>query len=156
MDFYDILKKRHSTRTFSNKPFDGIIDKAKIAIIQQCKDLGPSAGNLRAYHVYTVTDKENIRKIAEYSSNQMFIADAPVVMIVCSVPDKSTCKYGERGVMYALQDATISATYIQLAAIDEGLSSCWIGAFDGEKIMKLLNMPTGIFPIAVIPIGYET
>ena len=56
--------------------------------------------------------------------------------------------------MYALQDATIAATYAMIAAVDEGLSTVWIGAFDPGKVTAAVGAPPDWIPVAVLPIGY--
>ncbi len=42
--------------------------------------------------------------------------------------------------MYSVQDATIACTFASLAAESLGISSCWVGGFDEEKIAKLLEI----------------
>jgi nitroreductase len=64
-------------------------------------------------------------------------------------------RYGTRGDMYAVQDATILAAYIQLVAVNYGLSTCWVGAFREYRIIKELVLEDNLKPIAVLPIGYS-
>jgi len=56
--------------------------------------------------------------------------------------------------LYALQDATIAATYAMLAAADLGLGSVWIGAFSDEGVWQAIGSPEGSNPVAILPIGY--
>jgi nitroreductase len=41
-----------------------------------------------------------------------------------------------------------------LAAHALGLGACWIGAFDEERVVNILNLPSGVRPIAIVPLGY--
>jgi nitroreductase len=76
-------------------------------------------------------------------------------LVVCADSEKSASRYGERGKsLYALQDATIFASYLQLAIVNAGLASCCVGAFHEERVRKSLNIPKNIKPIAVICMGY--
>ena len=139
MENKEVIKKRHSVREYQKKEvapelIEKIIELAKSA---------PSAGGLQAYEVFIT--KEKITKI-----------DAPVYLVICAWPDKSGTKYGERGQsLYSIQDATIFGTYIQLIAVDMGLATVWIGAFNEERIKKILKISDYLRPIAIIPIGYE-
>ena len=132
MNLSEILIKRHSIRKFKEVevPYEKIKD-----IIELAK-LAPSAGNLQSY------------KIA-------ILEGIPTGLIICADLARSASKYGERGItLYAIQDATIFASYIQLIAIDLGLSSCWVGAFNEEKTRKFLNLPENLWPIIAMYLGY--
>lgn len=138
MNFLDVLEKRRSIRQFQNvKIPDEIINN-----IIELASLAPSAGNLQAFKV--VISKLDL---SSYGS--------PIDLVICASPDESVMKYGERGRdLYSIQDATIFGAYIQLVAIEFGLSSVWVGAFNEEKIKKLLNLDENLRPIVIIPIGY--
>jgi len=151
MEFFETLKARHSVRAYKDKE----IEEDKIYQILEAANSAPSAGNLQSYEIVLIRDKERKKKIAAASYNQNFIAQAPIILVFCANIYKSSTKYGERGEkLYALQDATIACSYAQLAATTLGLASCWIGAFDEEKIKKIINAPAHIKPVAILPIGY--
>lgn len=151
MDFYEVLKKRHSIRTFQDKG----IEKEKLEKIIAAFSLAPSAGNLQAYKVYTVSKKDIREQLAEAALGQDFIAAAPIVLVFCADQQQSASKYGERGAeFYALQDATIAAAYAQLAAAAEGLGSVWVGAFDPFEVSRILDLESYSVPVAILPIGY--
>lgn len=152
MDFEKVVKSRHSIRSFRKKE----IEREKIEKILELANLSPSAGNLQARRVVIVKDLQKKIKLADACLEQTFIAEAPVVFVILADLEESEKKYGERGrKLYALQDATIFAAYLQLAATFLGLDSCWIGAFIEREIQKLLEIPSNLIPIAVIPVGYR-
>jgi len=151
MDFYDVLKKRHSVRAFQDKE----IEKEKLEKIAAAFSLAPSAGNLQAYTVYLVKKQETKKELAEAALGQDFISQAPVTLVFCADQQQSAVKYGERGAeLYAVQDATIAAAYAQLAAAAEGLGSVWVGAFDALEVSRILNLEPYHVPVAIIPLGY--
>ncbi|MEM5773258.1 MAG: nitroreductase family protein [Candidatus Aenigmatarchaeota archaeon] len=151
MEFFDVLKKRHSVRAFSPRP----IEESKIKQILEAVNSSPSAGNLQAYEIFLVQDENKKRELALASFAQSFVAEAPVVLVFCANPERSGKKYGKRGKsLYSIQDATIAAAYAQLASTALGLASCWVGAFDDEEVLKVLGKPEGLQPVAIIPIGY--
>jgi len=153
MEFFEVLKIRHSCRAYEERE----IENEKIYRILEAANSAPSAGNLQSYEIVLVRNGERKRKIAEASYNQIFIAQAPIVLIFCSNLYRAATKYGERGKeLYAVQDATIACAYAQLAATALGLASCWIGAFDESKIREIINAPLHIRPVAILPIGYAS
>lgn len=147
MDFEEVVRKRQSIRRFEEKE----IPEEKIRNILELANLSPSAGNLQARKVFLIKDKETKERI---TSGRDFISEAGVVLVVCADQNESA-EYGEWGrELYSIQDATIFTSYLQLAATSLGLASCWVGAFDEEEIKRILNIPEGLKPIAILPIGY--
>jgi len=93
--------------------------------------------------------------LARAAFDQAFIAQAPIVLVFCTNAARSAERYGERGVrLYALQDATIAATFAMLATHDLGLATCWIGAFDDDAVHTVIKAPPQHIPVAMLPIGY--
>ena len=43
---------------------------------------------------------------------------------------------------------------MMLLGQEEGLGTCWVGAFDEKEVSKILNLPDNLHPIAIIPVGY--
>lgn len=153
MLFNKVVRKRQSVRSYLKKKVsDNLIKK-----ILELANLSPSAGNLQARRVIVVQNEELRKKLIAVSSGfSRFSTEPPVIFVICSVPDESAAKYGSRGKnLYALQDATIFASYLQLAATSLSLASCWIGNFDEKKVLKILKLPKNFRPVAIIPVGYS-
>ena len=152
MDFSDILSflsGRSSVREYESGP----IPEEEIEYILDCASTAPSAGNIEAWDVVVVTDEETRAALAEAAFDQAHIEQAPVILAVCSNYVRSMSRYGERGILYALEDATIACTYMMLAAHARNLQSCWTGAFDDEAVREVLGLPQHIRPIALLAIG---
>ena len=151
MEFFEIVQNRRSIRAFTSDP----IEPAKLQNILQAVNLAPSAGNLQAYEVYQVTQPSVKDALAQAAFMQMFMAQAPVVLIFCANPSRSAERYAERGVnLYSVQDATIACTIAALAVTDQGLGSVWVGAFDPGAVRKAASIPDDLVPVAMLPIGY--
>jgi nitroreductase len=87
---------------------------------------------------------------------QHWATATPVVIVVCVDPRPCAARYGDRGeFLYALQDTAAAAENILLAAVDRGLASCWIGAFDEDAVREAIDLPKPIAPVAILPIGYS-
>jgi len=120
----------------------------------EAAETAPSAGNLRARR-YFVVIKQEIRKVLAISAyGQSQVENAPVLIVICSDIERSRRRYGDRGNLYSIQDATVAAMCLLLKAYDFGLGACWIGAFDEEIIRETLDLGTSIVPIAMISIGW--
>ena len=113
-----------------------------------------SAGNLQARDFIVVRDPNMKHELAQAAYGQFFIAMAPVVLVGCANMARSRIAYGQRAELYALQDTTIAASYIQLAAEALGVATCWIGAFDEKRVSISLKIPLDIRPVLMLPIGY--
>lgn len=151
MELIEAIKTRRSVRGFTNKP----INDDTIKHIIEMGNLAPSAGNLQPRDFVVVKD-ENIKKqLAQAALNQNFIIQAPVVIVVCANMKRVT-PYGNRGYeLYCLQDTAASIQNMLLAVVDQGLSSCWVGAFNENEVVDALDLPSYVRPVAILPIGYS-
>jgi len=147
----EIFYNRVSVRRYKPDPVpDDLITKILEAAFQS-----PSAGNIQPWHVYVVKDKGLKERIATCALNQSFIMEAPVVFVVCAIPEKSASVYGKRGEqLYCIQDTAAVTMSILLASTALGLGSCWVGAFDEHLLRATLQTPKGFIPVAIVPIGY--
>lgn len=151
MDFYELIKKRHSVREFQDKP----VEKEKLKRILQAAGRAPSAGNLQAYKIYSVHSKEAKDALVGACSYQEFLSQAPTVLVFCADQKQSESKYEKRGFeLYSVQDATIACAYAQLAAEAEGLGSVWVGGFDPLEVSRITQAMPFEVPVAILPIGY--
>jgi nitroreductase len=151
MELSDVLNTRRSIRAFTSQQ----VEQAKLRQILEAGNSAPSAGNLQAYEVYVVTDPQQRKALARAALDQEFLASAPVVLAFCANPARNMGRYGERGRrLYALQDATIACTYAMLTATDLGLATVWVGAFNDDAVSKVLRLPVGLLPVAMLPVGY--
>jgi nitroreductase len=151
MEFFETVHARQSVRAYQAKP----VEATQLEAILSAANQSPSAGNAQGYEVLVVRNAPTIRSLAKASFSQMFIAQAPIVLVFCADPARSGAKYGERGdQLYCVQDATVATAYAQLAATALGLATCWIGAFDPEEVEKVLGLRADLRPIAMLPVGW--
>lgn len=148
-DFHAFLTGRSSVRDFTGEP----VAEEELDFILKCTGTAPSAGNLEAWDVIVVTDEEVREALSEVAFNQEHIQQAPLILVVCSNYVRSMSRYGERGILYALEDATIACTYMMLAARARGLDSCWTGAFDDDGVREVLELPQHLRPVALLVVG---
>lgn len=145
-----LLFERVSVRKFKSDD----VGEETVKLLLEAGNAAPSAGNLQARDFIVVRDPERKLKLAKAALNQMFIAEVPVVVVVCANYPRSMRVYGERGKLYAEQDATAAVENILLAVTALGLGAVWVGAFDEEKVSKILELPNYVRPMAIIPVGH--
>jgi nitroreductase len=151
MEFDEVVKKRHSVRSYTAQiPADSNIVK-----ILKAADLAPSAGGLKSRKVFVVRDQRIRRELANAAHHQEFVAQAPIVLVFCADLDM-IATYGRRGSdLYCIQDTSAAIENALLKAVDLGLGACWVGAFEEEKILEICRLPTSLRPVALVTIGYE-
>ncbi|MDK2975294.1 MAG: reductase [Methanofollis sp.] len=152
-EFLAFLEARQSVREYNA---DEDVSDEEIAAIMEAASSAPSAGNMEAWDVVVVRSEDQREALAGAAYGQEHIAAAPVVCVVCSNYVRSMSRYGERGILYALEDATIACTYMMLAAHALRLHSCWAGAFDEDAVREVIGIPGHIRPVALLAVGRGT
>jgi nitroreductase len=150
LDFFEVVDHRYSVRSFRNTP----VEDATLQVILEAVNNAPSAGNLQAFEVVVIRDPNRKRQMVKASLDQSFISQAPLALVFLANPDRNRAKYGSRGAeLYSVQDTTIACTYAQLAATASGLGTCWVGAFDEDKVRQIVGAPAAWRPVAILPMG---
>jgi nitroreductase len=151
MDVFEAIKNRRSFRAFTNQP----VSEKQLRQLIDAARWAPSAGNTQPWEFILVRRAVAKRKLAEAALDQTFIEEARVVIVVCANKVRSSRTYGDRGVkLYCLQDTAAATQNLLLAAHALGLAACWVGAFKEEEAREVLNIPKGVRPVAIVPIGY--
>ncbi|PMB75890.1 MAG: nitroreductase [Candidatus Bathyarchaeota archaeon] len=151
MDVLEAIKGRRSIRAFKSQDVSAeIVEK-----LVEAARWAPSAGNIQPWEFIIVRKPEIKRELAEAALNQTFIEEAPVAIVVCANENRSSQGYGTRGkTLYCIQDTAAAIQNIHLTAYSLGLGTCWVGAFKEEEARRILKIPQGIRPVAIIPVGY--
>ena len=151
-DFFKTVRHRHSIRKYQTNTS---VEPEKLHAILEMACAAPSAGDLQAYKIFIVNNQDARTALAEATTQQGFIAEAPLSLVFCADPNRSAKEFGERGrQLYALQDATIAASYAQLAVVAAGMASTWVGYFDEQNIKQTLKIEDELVPVAILTIGY--
>ena len=148
MDFLSVLQRRYSCRAFSPSP----IEQEKVDRILEAVRIAPTAVNKQPVHVWAVSNPDTLEAIKGVTRSNY---GAPLLLIVgCRPADAWVRRYdGKNG---AEVDASIVATYLMLAAENEGLSTLWVGSFDPALLSGLLPGTDGYELVAMINVGYPS
>jgi len=146
-----LFERRFSCRSFTDTP----LDRDAVTSLLEAARWAPSGGNLQPWRFVVVRDRARRLRLARAAHDQGFLAQAPVVIVVCAVPEESAGIYGERGrELFCLQDSAAAAENLLLAAVEGGLGACWVGAFDEAGVARELGLAAGWRPVALLALGH--
>ena len=146
MEFNTLIQNRYSCRAFAPQA----IEQEKVDRILEAGRIAPTAVNKQPVHVWAVTAPATLEAIRGVTRSNY---GAPLLLIVgCRPADAWVRRYdGKNG---AEVDASIVATYLMLAAENEGLATLWVGSFDPSLLKGILPGADGYELVAMINVGY--
>lgn len=151
MDVFEAIKERRSVRAYAKKE----VSEKDVEKLIHAARWAPSAGNIQPWEFIIVTDAKMRQRLGETALQQTFIKEAPVIIVVCANEVRSSRDYGSRGAkLYCLQDTAAATQNMLLAAHALKLGACWIGAFNEEKVRRIMNIPDSVRPVAIVPVGH--
>jgi len=145
------------------------------------KRAAPSAGGLCPLELYLVVKEGGVRglpagvyhyiakyhklemvkkggyntAVAEAALGQMWMAEAPLMVVITAEYSRTTKKYGQRGIRYVHIDTGLAAENIILQAVALGLTTCPVGAFHDKELMQVINPGETLDPLLIVNIGYQ-
>jgi nitroreductase len=146
MEVYEAIRQRCSVRSYQAKA----VEEDKLRRVLEAGRLSPSARNRQERKLVVVQEPQR-RKALAAAAEQPWLAEAPVVVaVVGTTPD---------AVMYCdvptdPVDCAIAFDHMTLAAVAEGLGTCWLGHFRQGECGKLLGVPDGAKVIELLAVGY--
>ncbi|MFH0963586.1 MAG: nitroreductase family protein [Planctomycetota bacterium] len=147
MDVMKAIGERFSCRAYLEKE----VEEAKLKRVLEAARLAPSARNMQDWSFVVVRDRETRRKLSDCAKGQKYVAQAPVVIAAVGTNIEYTMTCGHHTFLI---DVTIAVDHLTLAAVEEGLATCWIGAFHEDQVRSLLGIPGTCRVVALLPLGY--
>lgn len=147
MNFEELIIKRESVRSFSNKK----VEEEKLNKILNAGIMAPTAKNLQPIKIYAIKSSEGLEKIDKATR---FRFNAQLCLLVCG--DKNIAWVNDREYYPALEvDSAIVATHMMLEATNLGVDSLWVRLFDTETLRKEFNIKDNIVPVCLLNLGYR-
>ena len=146
MEFAEVVKNRYSCKKYDGKQ----ISAEQLDAVLQAGRLAPTAKNLQGQRIYVVQSAEGLAKIDELTACRY---GAPTVLVVAF--DKY-CVFvypGEEAIS-GVEDASIVATHMMLAATNTGVDSCWLNFFDPDKLAQALGLPENEEILMILDLGF--
>lgn len=151
MNLLELIKERHSVRQFSPKE----VEEEKLNYILECARLAPSAANYQPWKFYVVKDKTKQQQLKEcYKAKWFTDTDCTYYIVACGDTGQSWKRSRFDNKDHCDIDISIAAEHLFLAAVEQGLCTCWICAFDPDKCKEVLNLAENVYPLVIFPIGY--
>lgn len=147
MNFKDFVNTRYSVRKYEDKK----VEKETLEEILEVVRNAPSAANKQPWHFVVLTEDDIKSKICE-TYKLDWLKKAPVIIVACG--DHSESWIRDDGKDHCDIDVSIAVDHLTLAAVEKGLGTCWVCAFDSKKVSEILELSDDLEPIALIPIGY--
>ncbi len=147
MNVHEAIRTRCSVRQYRDTP----VPEESLRRVLEAAVSAPSSSNRQLWRFIVVKDEGRRRELARAANNQMWMAEAPVIIATVATESDSimTC-----GIPRYAVDCAIAIDHMTLAAVEEGLGTCWIGAFSQEKAREILGVPPGATVVTILPLGY--
>ncbi len=146
MEFREVVRNRYSCKKYSTRQ----VEAEKLTAVLEAGRLAPTAKNLQEQHVYVLQSTDALAKVDAATPCRY---GAPTVLVV-AFDTKNVFTYPGGKHDSGVEDATIVATHMVLAAANEGVDSCWINFLDPEKLADLLGLPANEEILMVLDLGY--
>lgn len=147
MEFSELIKQRYSCKKFNP---DRQVADAQLSAILEAGRLAPTAKNLQEQHIYVAQSPEALATIDKHTPCRY---GAPTVLVVAfNTQDVFTYPDGKR--QSGVEDASIVATHLMLAAVNEGVDSCWINFVHIDELRQDLDLPADEDILMLLDLGY--
>ena len=147
MELQEAIRKRQSIRDYEDNP----VPEEKLLNVLEAARLAPSGTNKQPWKFIVVKDRKRRQELARAAGNQTFVGEAPVVIVAVATNAEDIMPCGVPG--YAV-DLAIAADHMTLAAVDEGLGTCWIGDFSQQGVREILGIPEQCRVVTLLPLGF--
>ncbi len=146
MEFTNLVSQRYSCKKYDGRP---VSDESLRSILEAGR-LAPTAKNLQEQKIYVVRSEEGLAKIDKITPCRY--GAATVLVVAFDKTNVFTYPGGKRD--SGIEDASIVATHMMLAACNAGVDSCWINFFDPDKAHEILGLPENEEVLMLLDLGY--
>lgn len=146
MNFTELAGKRYSCKKYDGRP----VEREKLQQLLEAARLAPTAKNLQEQRIYVIESEEGLRKIDALTPCRY--GASTVLLLAFDRDNVFHYPGGKRD--SGIEDASIVATHLLLAAADAGLDSCWVNFFDPEKAAEFFGLPENEEVLMLLDLGY--
>lgn len=105
------------------------------------------------HQLVRIIEGERRAELAKAALGQDCVAEGAALVVFTAVYERTTTKYGERGLRYVHIEVGHAAQNLCLQATAMGLGTVTVGAFYDELVAELLGLPENEDPLYIIPVG---
>ena len=147
MELKEAIERRQSMRDYEDKP----VPEEKLLKVLEAARLAPSASNRQRCKFIVVRESERRLELATRARGQDWPAKAPVIIAAVATMPEYVMRSGVPA--YAV-DLAIAVDHMTLAAVGEGLGTCWIGGFSQEEARDVLKVPKNYQIVVLLCLGF--
>lgn len=105
------------------------------------------------HEIVKVKDGDVRDRLAAAALGQTSVEKAPIDIVISAVYERTTRKYGDRGIRYVHMEAGHAAQNVYLQAVSMNLGTVVVGAFEDGEVRGILSMPEEEHPLYIMPVG---
>lgn len=179
MNVLEAIERRHSVRTYQEKPIETEI----LIKLLEAAHQAPSSRNLQPWEFIVVTDPAVKRALRGAANDQAQVEEAGALFVCLgslrqqdaladriegSLSPDATPERRERVMrtvarmrtdqefrrMHVLTNTYIGISFLVLAAQSFGLASVWMGGFNAERVKEILSIPDDYLVASLVSVGY--
>ena len=147
MEFNDVVANRYSCKKYDPARQ---VEQGQLDAILEAGRLAPTAKNLQEQRVYVIQSAEGLAKVDELTPCRY---GAPTVLMV-AFDKESVFTYPGGARDSGVEDASIVATHLMLAAAAAGVDSCWLNFFDPARAVELFGLPANEEVLMLLDLGF--
>ena len=109
--------------------------------------------DIQQHHLIKIQDGDFRQALSAAALSQQSVVQAAFSLVFSAVFERTTARYGKRGIMYVHMEAGHAAQNVGLQAVGLGLGTVVIGAFDDGEVAGIIELPPEEKPLYIIPVG---
>lgn len=149
--FLSLAQRRHAVRSYTSQP----VPDSLLQYILEVARMAPSAVNYQPWTFVVVREPALMQRMRDEVYNREWFATVPCCIVVCGNHDESWHRASD-GKDHCDIDIAIATEHLALAATECGLGCCWVCNFDTQACARLLDIPSDVEPMVLLPMGYPT
>lgn len=107
----------------------------------------------KEHQLRLVLENDQRQQLSSSALNQPALRDAPAVIVITAVYERTTAKYRDRGVQYVHIEVGCASENIYLQAVSLELGTVFIGAFRDDEVSEVLQLAANEHPLGLMPVG---
>ncbi len=146
--FLDLVRQRRSCRAYTQTA----VAAADLDAVLEAARLAPSACNKQPWRLM-VAREPALRTALCAAYQRDWLRTAPCIIVGLVAEHEAWVRAADDR-NHADVDLTIAIDHLTLAAVERGLGTCWIGAFDPAAVTAALDLPADLRPAFLLPLGH--
>lgn len=151
MDVSEAIHKRRSVTKYLQRP----LEKEKLGMILDAGRMAPSSGNIQNWYFVVIQSPALKQRIAQASFEQFWMAQAPVLVVICANLDRARIMFGNKGEsLYSIQNCACAAQNMMIMAAGSGIGSCFVSVFEEQEVGAMIGVPGHVVVQGIVALGY--